>query len=154
MRGRTIALDRCYGAVSVNLRGHLLIAVLALGCAHDAARKKADALSDTVKQLHLSLRWKDFTGALAMIVPEKREAFATARMKLHDDQDLSIGDYEVLQIVMEDSALRAVAVASMSWSRLPSTSVQTDRVRSELVYRDGSWLLERQSGGPFDAELR
>ncbi|HME90395.1 MAG TPA: hypothetical protein VKE49_03165, partial [Myxococcaceae bacterium] len=46
----------------------------------------------------------------------------------------------------------ALVISRMSWMRLPSLSETTQLVTSEFVLRDGSWLLARQSGGPF-AEL-
>jgi hypothetical protein len=124
-----------------------------VGCAHDARRDRGRQLESAVKQLHLLLRWKDFEGAARLMVPEKRERFAAAREEQGDDRDLTIADYEVLDASIDDQAESAVITSTISWMRLPSTSLVTERVRSRFVFQDGAWLLEQQDGGPF-ADLR
>lgn len=120
-----------------------------VGCAHDARRERGRQLEETAKKLHLLLRWKDFQAASEMIVPEKRARFAAARVEQGDERDLTIADYEVLDAAIDDTAERAVVTSTLSWMRLPSTSLRTERVRSRFVFQDGGWLLEQQDGGPF-----
>jgi hypothetical protein len=109
-------------------------------------------LKPAAETFHQRVRWKDFRGAAELVVPERRKAFEDARKRQHDDRDLEIMDYE-----LEDARLldrdRAVVVSKLSWSRLPSLTVNTDVVSSEFIWLDGVWFLTRQDAGPFAAEL-
>jgi len=99
------------------------------------------------------VRWKDFVGAGELVVPERRESFERARKANHDARDLSIMEYELEDIRIQDRS-RAVVVSRMSWMRLPSVSVTTDVVTSEFVAINGTWFLARQDAGPFVEELK
>jgi hypothetical protein len=44
-------------------------------------------------------------------------------------------------------------VSRVSWMRLPSVTEKTELVTTELIRKDGVWLLSRQQGGPFAREL-
>lgn len=130
----------------------LLLALALSGCAH-SPEAKLETLQPIVEGFHKSIRWKDYRGAARIIVPERREAFEDARRELKDEEDLSITDYELEDVRLSEDGQRATVISRVQWMRLPSASAKTATVKSEFVYRDGTWLLERQLGGPFEGEL-
>ena len=70
-----------------------------------------------------------------------------------DERDLSITDYDIEEVEVIEEGERAIVTSRIKWMRLPSVSEQSGTVTSEFIYREGKWLLEKQSGGPFDGEL-
>lgn len=112
-----------------------------------------EGLKPIVEQFHQRVRWKDFRGAARHIVPERREAFLEARRELQDDRDLSITDFEVLEVTQAEDGMRATVTTRLQWMRLPSASEQTATVTLEFVFQHGTWLVERMLDGPFDGEL-
>lgn len=112
----------------------------------EGAQKAADLF-------HHRIRWKDFGGAALLIVPEKRTAFEEGRRLLRDDRDLSVADYQLDEIQLGADQLSARLISRIVWYRLPSVTSHEDTVVTDLVWRDGAWLIARQEGGPFDEEL-
>jgi hypothetical protein len=131
----------------------LLLALLGGACAHTPQSTGLEGLRPVVEDLHKRIRWKDFRGAARHIVPERREAFLQARRELQDERDLSITDFEVLEVTLEPDGMRAIVTTRFQWMRLPSPSEQTATVTSEFVFQQGAWLLVRMFEGPFDGEL-
>ncbi len=86
-------------------------------------------------------------------MPERRERFEQALKARADERDLSISDYELERERISADGKSATVESRVSWTRLPSVSEKTELVTSELVRRDGSWLISRQQGGPFAREL-
>lgn len=126
---------------------------LALACAHTPRSSGAEGVKSTAERFHHRVRWKDYGGAALIVVPEKRPRFDEAREALNDARDLNVADYELLEIELSPDTLSARVVSRMSWLRLPSVSTHDDTVVSEFVWRDGAWMLARQTGGPFEDEL-
>jgi hypothetical protein len=112
-----------------------------------------EGLRPVVEDFHQRIRWKDFRGAAKYLVPESREGFLRARAERHDDRDLSITDFELLDVQLAPDGMRATVVTRMQWMRLPSPSEQTATVTSDYVFRDKAWLLERMQEGPFAGEF-
>lgn len=112
-----------------------------------------EALKPAVETFHQRARWRDYRGAAELVVPEKRVAFLRARDSQHDDKDLHITDYQLEDAQVLPSLTEAIAVSKVSWYRLPSVSETSALVESRFVWRDGAWLLDGQSGGPFASEL-
>jgi hypothetical protein len=137
----------------IRLLAVLLCLTLGGACAHTQKATNLESLRPTVRSFHERLRWKDFRGAARIIVPERREDFQKARLQHRDERDLSITDYEILEVVISEDAQRATITSRIQWMRLPSASEQTSTVTSEFIFQDGAWLLERQLDGPFDGEL-
>ncbi|HZA15100.1 MAG TPA: hypothetical protein VE618_11405, partial [Myxococcaceae bacterium] len=88
-----------------------------------------------------------------LLVPERRSAFEEARRRLGDARDLSIAEYQLEEISLGPDGRTARVVSHVSWHRLPSITQHDDVVVTELEWNDGSWLIARQSGGPFADEL-
>lgn len=131
-----------------------LFLVLVLGaCATTSKKSNLEALKPTVERFHEAIRWRDYRSAARLIVPERQGDFQRARIKLHDDRDLTITDYEIEDVKLSEDGQRATVQSRIQWMRLPSASEQTALVTSEFVFRDGVWLLERQLEGPFGGEL-
>ncbi len=130
----------------------LLLALALSACAH-SKKSNLESLKPIVEGFHKSIRWKDYRGAAQVIVPERRERFEDARRELKDSEDLSFTDYELEEVRVSEDGQRATVFSRVQWMRLPSASAKTATVKSEFVYRDGTWMLERQLGGPFEGEL-
>jgi hypothetical protein len=137
----------------IRLPAVLLLLALGGGCTHIQKTSHLQTLRPAVEDFHERIRWKDYRYAFHFIVPERRQEFDQARRELHDERDLSITNYEIEEIQVSEDAQRATVISRISWMRLPSATERTDTVRSEFVYREGAWLLERQLGGPFDGSL-
>lgn len=131
----------------------LLVALLCGACAHTSKSTGLEGLRPVVEDFHQRIRWKDFRGAARHLIPERRGDFLKARSDMQDERDLSITDFEILEVGLEPDGMRATVTSRFQWMRLPSASEQTATVTSEFVFRDGAWLLERQLEGPFAGEL-
>jgi hypothetical protein len=131
----------------------LLLALLGGACTHTPKGTGLEELKPVVEDFHKRIRWKDFRGAARHIVAESQEPFLKARAAQQDDRDLSITDFEILEIALSADGLRGTVTTRLQWMRLPSASEQTATITSEFVFRDGAWLLERMEGGPFAGEL-
>ncbi len=117
------------------------------------AKGDVETLKPAVDTFHQRARWSDFRGASELIVPEKRDAFVRARDKMNDAKDLHITDYDLEDAKVADDRLSAVCVWRMRWYRLPSVTEQDAIVRSRFIWKNGTWLLDSQDGGPFASEL-
>ncbi|QRK08488.1 hypothetical protein JQX13_52755 [Archangium violaceum] len=140
------------------LRVNRLLAVLlalTLGgaCAHTKKTTDIESLRPVVESFHQRVRWKDFRFATRHIVPERRQDFEKALRESEAERDLNITDYEIENVEMAEEGQRAIVTSIIRWTRLPSVSEQKATVTSEFVFRNGTWLLERQLGGPFDGVL-
>jgi hypothetical protein len=137
----------------IRLLAVLLVLTLSGACAHTKKTPDAENLRPTVESFHQRVRWKDYRMAAQYVVPERRQQFERAVREREDERDLDITDYEIDGVEMADEGHRAIVTSSFRWTRLPSVTVQKATVTSEFVFRDGTWLLERQEGGPFDGVL-
>lgn len=129
-----------------------MIALLTLffsGCA-TTPKGELEDLKPAVRAVHQSFRWKDFRGAADLIVAERQEAFIKARLKLNDDQDLFITNFELEDAKLSPDQLIAKVVTKISWYRLPSNTEKSAIVTSVFVWREGAWKLESQDDGPFE----
>ncbi|MFT3709831.1 MAG: hypothetical protein QM817_19550 [Archangium sp.] len=107
-------------------------------------------LKPAIEVFHQRVRWKDFRGAADLLVEEKRGAFIKARLKLNDDRDLFITNFEIEDAKVSLDMLSADAVTKISWYRLPSSTEITTITTSRFVWRNESWQLEGQDEGPFE----
>jgi hypothetical protein len=138
----------------IRLLAVLLVLALGGACAH-TLKKTSDlqSLRPVVEGFHQRVRWKDYRLAALYLTPERRQDFERGIRERQDERDLSITDYEIEGVQFAEEGQRAIVTSRIQWMRLPSASERTDTVTSEFIYRDGTWLLERQLGGPFDDEL-
>lgn len=125
------------------------LAVLTAACV-TVPKGDVEALKPAVETIHQRMRWKDFRGAAELMVEERQEAFLKARVKLKDEQDLYITNFELEDAKLAPDTLTAKAYTKLSWYRLPSTTEKTALVTNQFVWRNGGWLLESQDDGPFD----
>ncbi len=126
-----------------------LLASFTAGCV-TVPQGDAELLKPAIESFHQKLRWKDFRSAAERIVPERRDAFLKARDVLKDERDLFVTNFELDEAKLSPDTLTAKAFSKLSWYRLPSTTEETKSIVSIFVWRDASWLLESQSGGPFE----
>ena len=70
-----------------------------------------------------------------------------------DDRDLTLTDYELLDVKLAGRGDEGVAVSRVSWVRLPSVTEHTAEITSRFEFRDGAWYLRSQDAGPFLKEL-
>lgn len=137
----------------IRLLAVLLVLTLGGACAHTRKTSDLQSLRPVVEDFFKRVRWRDYRVAARHIVPERRQDFERASRERRDERDLSITDYEIEEVQIVEEGQRAVVTSRMRWMRLPSATEKTDTVTSEFIYRDGTWLLERQLGGPFDGDL-
>jgi len=130
-----------------------LIVLSVSACAHSRRSSGVEGLRHAAELFHHRVRWKDYGGAALLVVPERRDAFEEGRRVLKDDRELNISDYELTDLQLSADGLTGRVASKVSWYRLPSLSQHDDTVVSEFVWRDGAWLLERQTGGPFHDDL-
>jgi hypothetical protein len=131
----------------------LLVLTLGGACAHTKKKSDLEALQPVVENFHKRVRWKDYRFAARYIVPERRQDFERALRERKDERDLDITDYDIEEVQFVEEGQRAIVTSRFKWTRLPSVTEQSETVTSEFVYRDGTWLLEKQEGGPFDGDL-
>jgi hypothetical protein len=128
---------------AVMARGVLLIATLALltGCA--APTGTTEELTPAGRDFLQRLRWKDYQGASAYLLPEHRQEFLghfTEQEKLH------ITDVQLERV---DSTIpgQAVVWGVLEYYRLPSLTVKKFRFQLDWVYlgagrlQGGAWHL-------------
>jgi hypothetical protein len=125
-----------------------LLAFLLLGCVHAKPGGNPEMVKPQVESFHQRIRWADWRGASELIVPERREAFLRARKAENDGKDLQIADYQLEDFKLPD-AFHARVASSLSWVKLPSSSLATKTMESEWVWRDGNWFIARVTDGPF-----
>lgn len=125
----------------------------ATGCVHPQKVGTPETLRPTAERFHQLVRWRDYRGALDLLVPERREAFQRSLQSSDEEKDLTVTDYQLEEVQLLDGGQRARVTSRISWVRLPSVSERSELVTSEYVFREGLWLLERQQGGPFGAAL-
>jgi len=131
----------------------LLALLLGGGCAHTKKKIDLETLNPTVDAFHQRVRWKDYRLASRYVVPERQKDFEDSIRERGDERDLDISDYEIEGVELVEEGQRARVTSRLRWTRLPSVSVKEEQVTSEFVYREGKWLLEKQTGGPFDGAL-
>jgi hypothetical protein len=137
----------------IRLLAVLLVFTLGGACTHTQKTSDLQSLRPAVEGFFKRVRWKDYRVAARHIVPERRQDFEQASRERQDEKDLAITDYEIQDIELAEEGHRAIVTSRVQWMRLPSATEKTDTVTSEFIYRDGTWFLERQLGGPFDGDL-
>ncbi|WP_331110316.1 hypothetical protein [Archangium sp.] len=137
----------------IRLLAVLLVLTLGGACAHTQKKSDPQSLRPVVENFHKRVRWKDYRVAARYIVPERRQDFERALRERKDERDLDITDYEIEEVEFVEEGQRAIVTSRLRWTRLPSVSEQSATVTSEFVYRSGTWMLEKQLGGPFDGDL-
>jgi hypothetical protein len=128
---------------AVMARGASLLALLALlaGCAPPTGT--AEELAPAGRDFLQRLRWKDYQGASAYLLPEHRQQFLGS---FSAEELLHITDVQ-LEGVENAAAGQAVTWAVLEYYRLPSLSVRKFRLQLDWVYiggkrlQPGSWLL-------------
>lgn len=131
----------------------LLVLCLGVGCAHTKKQLDVEALAPTVDAFHKRIRWKDYQFASRYVVPERRQDFEQQVREREDERDLDISDYDIQGVELLEEGRRARVTSRLRWTRLPSLSEKQESVTSDFVFREGHWLLEKQTGGPFDGVL-
>jgi hypothetical protein len=127
-----------------------LFAALSLTACATVPRGDVEELKPTIEAFHQRARWKDFRGAADLLVDERRGAFVKERLKLKDDQDLFITNFELEDAKVALDMLSAEVVTKISWYRLPSSTEKTAVVTNVFVWREAAWRLESQDDGPFE----
>jgi len=142
--------------VHVRLPALLVTLTCLSACNQAQVRAETDVrdVKAAAEAFHRRVRWKDFQSASDLVVPERRAAFLAAREAQRDERDLTIADYELLELRVEPDSGRAEVVSRMSWFRMPNLSEHTDTVITELVPAGTGWLIARQNKGPFTPELQ
>ncbi len=125
-----------------------IFSLMLAACAHD--KGDPELIKPTVEKFHQRARWKDFRGAAELIVEERQAAFIKARLKLDDDRDLFITNFDLEDAKVAPDLMSATVVSKISWYRMPSNVEKTAVVTSVFVWRNEAWILESQDDGPFE----
>ncbi len=131
----------------------LLAALAGSGCAHAQKQDRASLMRSTAERFHQLVRWNDFQGAAGLLTPERQPGFLEARERLEDEKNLTVSDYELLELVLGEDGEQGEVLSKMSWFRLPSDKQETATIRTILVHQNGRWLVSKQNKGPFTPEL-
>jgi hypothetical protein len=110
----------------------LLCCLLTAACVKDTGIR--EEFDKSVKAYNRMLRWHemDAAGALYM-VPEQREAFATAAGKINK-KDLSITDFRILTMECLAEKESGNALVEFDYFILPSNRIKTLTYKQEWVY--------------------
>ena len=127
----------------------VLLALLASACSHNPFDTTPNLKTDA-EDFEKALRFQDYSGAAALVVPTRRQAFLAARRK--EGSNLEVTDMEVIDVQMTADNLQAMVISRMRWVRLPSVSELSAEVHARWVLSGSSWLLLSLADGPF-AEL-
>ncbi len=119
-----------------------------LACA-TVPKADPESLKPTIEGFHKAVRWKDYRQASDLLVPELRNVFTKQRLKLNDEQNLTITEYELEDARVASDGMSASVVSRISWFRLPDSTVKSATPTSLFVWREAHWLLESQDEGPF-----
>lgn len=125
-----------------------IFSLMLAACAHD--KGDPELIKPAVEKFHQRARWKDFRGAAELIVEERQAAFIKARLKLDDDRDLFITNFDLEDAKIAPDMMSATVVSKISWYRMPSNVEKTAVVTSVFVWRNEAWILESQDDGPFE----
>lgn len=124
-------------------RGFLLVVMLAqlASCAQPVGT--VEDLASGGRDFLQRVRWKDYQGASAYLLPELRQGFVG---RLAAEEQLHVTDVR-LEPVENSSPGQASTWAVMEYYRLPSLSVRKFRFQLDWTYvgggplQPGSWLL-------------
>lgn len=125
-----------------------LVSLFFCACA-TVPKADQEQLKPTIEGFHKAVRWKDYRQASDLLVPELRTEFTKQRLKLNDDQNLTITEYDLEDARVAPDGMRASVVSKVSWFRLPDTTVKSATPTSQFVWREAHWLLESMDEGPF-----
>lgn len=132
------------------MRRLVTVTALVLGWACATVKTSdQESLKPTIEGFHTAVRWKDYRAASDLIVPERRDSFTKQRLKLDDDKNLTVTEYQLEDARVSQDTLSATVVSKISWFRLPDSTVTSATLTSVFVWRQGHWLLESQDDGPF-----
>lgn len=126
-----------------------LLLALVGGCAHTQKAESSRALKQAAEGFHHRIRWGDYRGAAAYVVPDRRRPFVDARERGQDERDLSFSDYDLEQLTLSEDGQSADVVSKLRWTRLPSLVEKSETVHSHFVLLRGQWLVAEQDKGPF-----
>jgi hypothetical protein len=137
------------------VRHFFLWAVLfsGLGCAH-LSQSRLEHLRTEAEAFHHRIRWKDFQGASAFLIPSRQREFLQAREQHHDEKNLSISDYQLEEAQVLNDSTQAVLVSRMYWLRLPDLSEKSGLVTTHFVFKNQRWWVTQMEGGPFEELAR
>ncbi len=127
----------------------LLILVLggAVGCASGSQSNDLEPLRRSVKAYNEAYRWKNFERAAAFLPRDVRLAFLSAYED--DEKSLHIDDYQIMQVRLQSEDAAEVEVR-VSYTLLPSVTVQTRRVTQHWHRIGKQWILEAEDNSIRD----
>jgi hypothetical protein len=135
------------------MRAAALLLCVLVACAHGPRGASPETLKHAAEELHQRARWRDWRGVAELVVPERRQAFLAARKRGNDERDLTLTDYDILDVRISDTRVRGIVVSRIAWVRLPSVTEQHEEVTSRFEFIQGTWYLDSQEGGPFAPDL-
>jgi hypothetical protein len=126
----------------------LLLAVAWAGCM--GPQTPAARASDAARELNVSTRFGDVSGAVSMTSPAVREQFLSRRAEW--GKIVRVVDVELASFEMKDPE-HATVLVDFSWTRVDQGTLHATRVHQEWSSADGSWRLMREKRASGDVGL-
>lgn len=119
----------------------LLAAALVGGGCASSNRDQLKAFEDALQGYNEAFRWKNFERAALFLPPDLRAAFVAAHED--DEKSLHVEDYQVLRADL-DGEDRAVVTIRLSYTLLPSLTVERRNLVQHWARVAGTWILESE----------
>lgn len=120
----------------------LVCAVALVGCTQQRP-SMGELLRMASMTYNEGLRWQRFTDCAGYLPPEQRDSFLR---KMEDErEELSFVEYDVRRTDLNADVTAATIEVDYTWYRLPSTTLQTTRMRQRWSLIEDQWTLLEQT---------
>lgn len=119
-----------------------LALALALGACAQQRPSQADLLRMASSTYNEGLRWQRFTDCAGVLPPAERDSFLR---RMEDERDeLSFVEYDMRRMDLNADTTAATIEVDYTWFRLPSTTLETTRMRQRWELQDDVWMMLEQ----------
>lgn len=130
----------------MSARASRVVVAVALALAATACTQQRPSAGDLLRMASMNynegLRWQRFTDCAAYLPPEQRDSFLR---RMEDQRDeLSFVEYDVRRTDLNADVTAATIEVDYTWFRLPSTTLQTTRMRQRWATVEDAWVMFEQ----------
>lgn len=120
----------------------LVMALLLVAC-NQQRPSQAELLKMAASTYNEGLRWKRYTDCAGLMPPEQRDGFLR---RMEDERDdLSFVEYDVRRMDLNADTTAATIEVDYTWFRMPSTTLQTTRMRQRWAVVEDAWVMFEQT---------
>lgn len=120
-----------------------LALALVLGACNQQRPSQTELLRMASSTYNEGLRWQRFMDCASVMLPEQRDGFLR---RMEDERDeLSFVEYDVRRTDLNADSTAATIEVDYTWFRLPSTTLQTTRMRQTWSLKDDVWMMLEQT---------